>query len=315
MEPDIRDEIVRYVEAMSRRSGIDRAQLLRWINVRRGRYYEWRKRLGKPNRHNGHIPRIHWILPQERTAIIDYCREKLEDGYRRLTYMMLDADVAAVSPSTTYRVLKEAGLLNRWSRGEASEKPGFTQPLKVHEHWHIDISYVNILGTVYFLITVLDGASRYVVAHELRAHMQEYDVEIVLQRAMERFPEASPRIISDNGSQFISKEFKEFIRYSGFSHVRTRVRYPESNGKLERFHGTIKQEEIRRRAYTDISDARRRIAAFVEYYNTRRLHGAIHHLTPEDVLMNRVEERLTERQRKLDVARRNRCEQRLKLCA
>lgn len=166
--------------------------------------------------------------------------------------MMLDADIAAVSPSTTYRLLKEAGLLNRWAPSKRSAKKGFDQPLAVHEHWHVDISYVNILGTMYFMITVLDGKSRYIVHHELRTQMKEYDVEIVIQRAKVKFPQARPRVISDNGPQFISKDFKQFIRLAGFKHVRTSPYHPQSNGKIERYHRTIKSEEIRRRAYTSM---------------------------------------------------------------
>jgi len=125
-------------------------------------------------------------------------------------------------------------------------------------------------------------------------------------RAMEKFPGVSPRIISDNGPQFISKDFKEFIRLSGFTHVRTALHHPQSNGKLERFHGTIKQEEIRKTGYVSIEDARRHLAAYIEHYNTRRLHSAIHYLTPEDVLLGRTEERLRVRQEKLDRARMHR---------
>lgn len=162
---------------------------------------------------------------------------------------------------------------------------------------------MNILGTLFFLISVLDGASRYIVHHELRRNMTEYDVQLTLELAKEKYPDARPRIISDNGSQFISKDFKEFIRYSGFSHVRTSIAYPQSNGKLERFHGTIKTESIRKSSYLSIKDAREHIAAYIDYYNTERLHSAIYYLTPEDVMQGRIKSRLEERQDKLDKAR------------
>lgn len=306
MEPDVRDGVVHYVEHMTSLTAYSRRELMAMIGLYPGRYYQWKKRLGRFNRHNGCIPKSHWLLNAERRAIEEYCEDKLEEGYRRLTYMMLDEDIVAVSPSTTYRVLKEAHLLNRWSRSEGNEKPGFRQPIHVHQHWHVDISYVNILGSIFFLITVLDGRSRYVVAHDLRTHMGEYDVETVIQKARERFPDARPRIISDNGPQFISKDFKEFIRVSGFSHVRTRPYYPQSNGKLERYHATIKGEEIRRNSYVSIKDARRRIARYVDRYNTRRLHSSVYFLTPQDVLCGREEERISERERKLEDARAHR---------
>ncbi len=118
----MRDEIVKYVEKISSSTALSRRELMGMIGIRRARYYEWKKRLGMFNRHNERIPKSHWILPEEQASIIEYCQDRLEEGYRRLTHMMLDEDVAAVSPSTTYRVLKSAGLLNRWSRSQAHEK-------------------------------------------------------------------------------------------------------------------------------------------------------------------------------------------------
>jgi transposase InsO family protein len=145
--------------------------------------------------------------------------------------MMLDADVVAVSPATVYRVLTAAGVLDRWNGKPSKKGTGFVQPLRAHEHGHIDISYLNVAGTFYYLCSILDGATRFIVHWELRERMTEADVETVLQRARERFPEATPRIISDNGPQFIAKDFKEFVRLAGMTHVRTSPYYPQSNGK------------------------------------------------------------------------------------
>ena len=102
------------------------------------------------------------------------------------------------------------------------------QPLTAHQHWHIDVSYINISGTFYYLCSILDGCSRYIVNWDLRESMTEADIEIILERAKELHPEARPRIISDNGPQFIAKDFKEFIRISGMTHVRTSPYYPQS---------------------------------------------------------------------------------------
>lgn len=310
VEPDIRDEIVEYVNNIAQRSSLSRRRLMRWLGIQASRYYDWVNRMGEPNQHNGKTPKRHWLLPQEREAIVSYYQAQHEQGYRRLTYMMLDEGVAAVSPSTTYRVLKHEGLLDRWATPSKGKGKGFRQPLKPHDHWHVDISYVNILGTIYFLICVLDGASRYILHHELRTNMTEYDVEITIQRAKEKFPNANSRVISDNGGQFISKEFREFIRLSGFTHVRTSPHYPQSNGKLERFHGTIKREEIRRTGYVSLQDARKHIEQYVDHYNRVRLHSALYYLTPEDVLRGRVKERIKEREEKLERARLHRQEMR-----
>lgn len=302
----MREDIIEFIAMIDKKSHYNKKQLLELLNIPKSRYYDWIKRAGQPNQHNGLIPKSHWLLPEEREAMLNYCKDKLGEGYRRLTYMMLDENIVAVSPSSTYRILKEAGYLRRWNTKKSGKGNGFKQPLKPHEHWHVDISYLNILGSMFFLISVLDGASRYIVHHELRSNMSGYDVELTIQRAKEKFPDARPRIISDNGSQFVSKDFKEFIRHSEFTHVRTSVAYPQSNGKLERFHGTIKQEQIRKSSYLSLEDARSQIADYIDYYNTERLHSAIHYLTPEDVLLGLMKERLEERQAKLDAARETR---------
>jgi len=118
-----------------------------------------------------------------------------------------------------------------------------------------DISYVNLRGTFYYLCSILDGCSRFIVHWELRPAMLEQDVEIIVQRAREKYPDARPRIISDNGPQFIARDFKEFIRLAGMTHVRTSPFYPQSNGKLERFHKTIKAECIRPKVALSLEDA------------------------------------------------------------
>ena len=220
-------------------------RLIGWLGLAASKFYDWQQRYGKTNEHNSLIPRDFWLENWEKQAVIDFYRQNPQEGYRRLTFMMLDRDIVAVSPSSVYRVLSSAGLLRRWNNKQSKKGTGFVQPLKPHEHWHIDVSYINICGTFYYLCCLLDGCSRYIVHWELREAMTEKDVEIILQRAREKHPQAAPRIISDNGPQFIAKDFKEFIRIAGMTHVRTSPYYPQSNGKLERFHGTIKQECIR----------------------------------------------------------------------
>ena len=153
---------------------------------------------------------------------------------------------------------------------------------------------------------MLDGYSRFLVHWELRESMTSMDVEIVLQRAREKFPSFSPRIISDNGSAFISKDFKAFIREAGMTHVRTSTFYPQSNGKIERWHRTIKNDAIRRYQPSDPDQARRIVTEFVQHYNQVRLHSAIGYLTPSDKLEGREKEIWAERDRKLEAARERR---------
>jgi len=286
---------------------MSRKKVLKLLDLSRSRFYNWCQRKGMENRHNGNIPKKHWLLEEEVQAILEYCRQQMEKGYRRLTYEMIDADIAAVSPATTYRILKKNGMLQRWAEKKTTSKgEGFHQPTGSNKQWHVDISYIKVLKHFYFLITVLDGFSRRVMHHELREQMEEWDVQITVQRALEKNPEAHGVIISDNGPQFISKDFHDFIRQHELTHVTTSVYYPQSNGKLERFHGTIKQEEIRANSYLDIEDARRRVERYIRYYNEQRLHSSLYYLTPQEVFEGKMEARLAERQRKLDEARKRR---------
>jgi len=302
-QPDMRDEVVDYVRHWSDKTGVKATKMVKWIGIARSKYYHWRDRYGKVNEHNAWIPRDFWLTDPEKQAIIKYYRDNPLEGYRRLCYMMMDNDVVAASPSSVYRVLKNAELLNKWNRKESKKGTGFVQPLKAHEHWHIDISYINICGTFYYLCSILDGFSRYIVHWEIREAMKESDVEIILQRAREKFPDAKPRIISDNGPQFIAKDFREFVRISGMTHVKTSPYYPQSNGKLERYHRTIKSTCIRSKTPLSLEDARRVVTEFVIHYNNKRLHSAIGYITPEDKLEGRAETIHTTRDAKLAAAR------------
>ncbi|MBK9333640.1 MAG: DDE-type integrase/transposase/recombinase [Ignavibacteria bacterium] len=255
------------------------------INISTSNYYSWNSRQGLPNNHNGIIPKINWTLDWERQAVISYALAHPGEGYRRLTYMMIDENIVALSPSSVYRILKRAGLLNKWNQTKKSSKgKGFEQPQAPHEHWHVDIKYVNFKGTFLFLISVIDGYSRYIVHQELRQNMQEFDVELTIQKALEKFPGNNPRIISDNGSQFISKDFAIFLKFAGLQHIKTSIAYPQGNGKIERYHRTIEEEHLKKTSMINLEDARKQIDEYVEFYNTKRLHSSLYYLTPKDFL-------------------------------
>lgn len=125
-------------------------------------------------------------------------------------------------------------------------------------------------------------------------------VELVLQRAKEKYPSARPWLISDNGPQFIARDFNEFVRVSGIDHVRTSPFYPQSNGKLEHWHGSLKAEAVRPQTPLDVDDARRVVGEFVDSYNSRRLHSAIGYVTPQARLEGGHEQISQDRDRKLE---------------
>ena len=199
--------------------------------------------------------------------------------------------------------------------GQSTNKPskkgtGFQQPQKPHEHWHIDISYLNIHGTFYYLTTILDGYSRYTVHWEIRRSMTGQDELTILQRAQ---GEVAQGDAADHQRQWVA------VFGEGLQRVRSHLRddalrtspyYPQSNGKLERFHGSIKGECLRPGTPISLEDAIRIVAGYVEHYNEVRLHSAIGYVAPADKLAGREAEIFAARDRKLTEARERRKEQR-----
>jgi transposase InsO family protein len=289
----------------SQKTELPLCRLVRTAGLGLSKFYNWKDRYGRANEHNAPVPRDFWLERWEMEAIIQFHQQYPLEGYRRLCFMMLDRDIVAVSPTSVYRVLHQAGLLGKPFK-PSRKGTGFVQPLQPHEHWHVDISYLNIGGTFYSLCSVIDGASRYIVHWDLRSSMTEADVEIILQAALEKFPGARPRIISDNGPQFIAKDFKEFIRLAQLTHVRTSPHYPESNGKIERWHGTLKRDCIRQKTPLDLDQGKTVTAGFIDYYNNVRLHSAIGYVTPKDRLEKRHLEIFQTRDKKLETAREKR---------
>jgi putative transposase len=287
--------------------------MLNWLSLSPSKYYSWKKRKEQENQHNGFVPKAHWLLPWEVKSIIDYRLQHLEEGYRRLTYMMLDENVVAVSPTSVYRILKNARLLASPWHHQKVKGCGFAQPKKPHEHWHLDISYINFRNTFVYLAALIDGFSRYVVHYELKLSMEALDIEILLERARMKFPGVNPALITDNGPQFIANEFKGYLNFVGITHRKTRFFYPESNGKAERFFRTSKSEFIRKHSFLSLEDLKRQLARYINHYNHKRLHSSIGYITPYDMLQGNQERIFSERKEKLRRAYENRIRQRLQL--
>ena len=177
MAHDVRDQIVDFVRRWSEASEIGAGRFIGWLGITASKFYDWRERYGQVNEHNGWVPRDFWLEEWEKQAILDFHWKNPLEGYRRLAFMMLDADVVAVSPSSVWRVLSQAGVLSRWNGKRSKKGTGFEQPPEPHQHWHIDVSYINIGGTFYYLCSVLDGYSRFLVHWELSESMKEADIE------------------------------------------------------------------------------------------------------------------------------------------
>lgn len=306
--------MIAYSSKIVNESSINLSKLIKLLGISRSKYYVWIHKADELNHHNGKISKQHWITPDEESAIVNFARSHIgshryywQDGYRRIAFMGMDADKFACSPSSVYRVLRKSGLLNKWQiNGKSSKGTGFKQPRKPQQEWHTDIKFVVIGGIFYYLISILDGYSRYVVHHELRVNMKEYDVTLVVQRALEKFPLARPKLISDNGSQYKAREFGEYLKSVELQHVRTSPSYPQSNGKIERFHRSIQQECVNTTSMINLEDARKQIDNYIDHYNNHRLHSALNYLPPVDYFTGQAEEKLNARKEKMAAAKEKR---------
>jgi transposase InsO family protein len=294
---------VDFIEKWAEKTALSRQKLVLWAGLYRSRYYDWHGRYGKANEHNGKIPRDYWLEDYEKEAIISFYLRHPLNGYRRLAFMMMDRNVVFVSPRTVHRVLAKEGLLDRRNRKPSKKGTGFHQPDGPHRHWHVDVSYINISGTFYYMCALLDGYSRYIVHWDIKEQMKESDIELICQKALEKFPEVKPRIISDNGPQFKSRDFKNFIRLAGMDHVCTSPYYPQSNGKIERWHREYKETCIRPTAPSSLEEAKQATARFIDEYNNVRLHSAIGYIAPIDKLLGKESEIFKARDEKLARAR------------
>lgn len=287
---------------MHKKTGIPILELASHGGIPKSTWFEWQKRKDKETEHNHKTPRNNWYTPEEKKAIVSYvsANKNMLSGYRYLAWDMIDKDIAFVRPSSVYCIMKEYELIHKWAKMEGNpRKKGFDQPTKPNEQWHTDISYIKVLGVFYYFISIMDGFSRKILDWELCDTMQGMNIEILVTRCKEEYPTCHARIIHDNGKQFVSKDFKELIAILELYETSARVCHPQSNGKLERFHSTLKTEHVRQTAYTGIEDARQKMKDWIDFYNSKRLHGALFYLTPDEYFDGKKEIRLAERKNKL----------------
>lgn len=286
---------------MHAKTGISQLALLSYLGISKSTWNEWQGRENAETRHNHDTPRSNWVTPNETRAVVDFCSAygDLLRGYRYLAWLMMDMDVACVQPSTVYNILRKDGLFPKWAKTHDVKKKGFDQPLRPNEQWHTDFSYVRIHGVFYYFACILDGFSRKMLVWDLFPSMEALNIELLIMRAKELYPDAHARLIHDNGKQFYARNFLDLVSKLELEETATSPFHPQSDGKVERAHRTFKAEEVRRNAYQDYGDAKQKMEAWVRFYNSERLHSALEYLTPDEVFAGKKEERLAERRRKL----------------
>ena len=305
---ETKQEMLKTVEETRERSGWTVSRILRHLGLPRSVYYDWRGRKGrlKDLAPPGYL--LERPLPEEIDEVVAFALANPREGYRRLTWMMVDADVAYLSAATVYRILSERDLLCRWKpKGDGSgERP--KPPTRSHERWHTDLMYLWVRGRWYFLVTVLDAYSRYIVHWELLSSMRADNVTDVVHAALDKYPGVRPQVVHDRGSQFTGKEFRGLVKRFNLEDIPTRVAHPQSNGLQERWFRSLRQEGLSDQDLSSYDRAVAIIGGWVDYYNRERLHASLRYLPPAEYFQGDPEARVRERKRKLASARNQRRE-------
>ena len=301
MSLEERKAIISEIKVMQKKTGFPLGRILSFAGLSFSTWNEWHKRQNAETRHNHNTPKTNWTTPEETKAVVQFCLENRDAlrGYRYLAWQMIDLNIAAVYPSTVYNIMKRHGLFQKWAAPQEAKKKGFDQPMAPNEQWHTDYSYVRVCGMFFYFACILDGFSRKVLVWDLFPDMEAKNIEILVMRAKEEYPDAHARIIHDKGRQFSAKELIMLLGILDLYETSTSPFHPQSNGKVERFHSTLKKEEVRRTAYFSYEDAKEKMAQWIDYYNNERLHAANGYLTPNEVFAGNKEMRLDERRIKL----------------
>ena len=232
---------------------------------------------------------------------------------------MIDEDVAYLSPSSVYRILREANLVCPWRRRTKRRREELEKAQRPNERWGTDLMYLRIGAGQYYLVTFLDEYSRYLVHWELLTDMGGVSVSLAAQRPWKkrRIPGRGrsvrpPEIRSDNGSCYVSREFREVLAQHGLAHQRIRPHCPEENGLVERSNRTLR-EALEETEFANRQQAEEALEKIIRWFNRERLHRALGYLRPVDYYRGQPDELHEARRQKLAQARHRRRERNLNL--
>lgn len=288
MSPSEKGDILARVE---NQSGYKR-QVLAELGIPRSTYYRWRQ---GPNESQRRAKPWNRITPAEEDRILAVARKSPELSSRQLSAWITDHEGFAVSESTVYRLLRREGLVKRQETQLMAAKEYHTKTTRPHQMWSTDASYFRVVGWgYYYLVTVMDDYSRFILACKLQKDMSANSLIEVVQEAVDATGmtdvpvEGRTRLLSDNGAGYVSKVFRDYLNLVGIGHILAAPFHPQTNGKVERYQQSLKRE-VNQLPYEAPSQLERAIVGFVDYYNYRRYHKALGNVTPADVLYGRRE--------------------------
>ena len=299
-------EIIRLVEE----SSLSARRTLEELDVNRSTFYTWYRRYeeggydGLANRKPALRRFWNRIPASEKERVVSIALERPEESPRQLAWYVTDREGYFISESSVYRILKAFDLITSPAYTVLSAADKFAHPTaRVHELWQTDFTYFKIVGWGwYYLASILDDYSRYIIAWKLYTTMGAEDVKDLLEEAVKRTGVQGvavrhrPRLLSDNGPCYLSKELAAYLEEQGMTHTRGKPFHPMTQGKIERYHRSLKNEVLLQHYYMP-EELEREIARFVEYYNIQRYHKSLNNLTPADVYSGRAREIETRREK------------------
>ena len=312
------------IQQTKRRSGWPVRRTLKQLGVSPASYYRWRAAAQRARALPPEPARpvqAYEATDEEKCAVRAYALKHPGIRHRELAWRMVDEEVAYLSSSTVYRILKGENLVCPWRRRKKRTREEDEKARRPDEIWSTDLMYVQIGGRMYYLLNFLDEYSRLIVHHALVPSMDGMTVSVEAQAAIERLLREKggeiplggmPRMRSDNGSCYISREFRGVLEEHGLGHQRIKPHCPEENGIIERSNRTLR-EALDGEELTDLLQARDVITRIIKWYNTERLHSALGYLRPIDYYRGDPARLHEQRRRKMAEARHRRREKNLKL--
>jgi putative transposase len=320
--PALQKEVHAVVEQTRERSGWPAKRTLAALGVSRRSYYRWLREEKWAQALPTPPPKpvqAYEALAEEKAAVIAYALKHPELRHRELAWRMVDEDVVCLSASTVYRILKEANLVCPWRRRSKRRREEEEKATRPNQIWATDVMYVQVGAARYFFVSFLDEYSRYVVHHEMLLGMDGVTISLAAQKAIDTLakgadgqPLEKPMIRSDNGSGYVSKEFKIVLKENGLDHQRIKPHCPEENGVIERSNRTIR-EGLEGEELTNLLQAEGVMKRIIKRYNEERLHSALGYLRPVDYYRGDPKSKQAERRLKLAQARHRRRERNLEL--
>jgi len=280
-----------------------RRRVMAELGVPKSTYYRWkaRQRQGRLEDRSSGIKTWNALTPEEEAVVLEVAMDYADLSSRHLATWITDNEGFSVSESTVYRILRREGLVKSPEMKMAAGSEFHTKTIRPHQMWATDASYFRVVGWgFYYMVTVMDDFSRFILAWKLQLDMTSNSFIEVVQDAvdltgMTEVPlDDRTRLLSDNGPGYVSRAFGDYLRLVGIRHILASPYHPQTNGKIERYHQSIKRE-VNQVPYEVPGNLEAAISDFVSYYNNRRYHKALRNVTPADVLHGRRERILQER--------------------